>query len=119
MFKHVSGKLYGVFDTVSGHFIQFGVFENDGLAVRSFLLTFRVPLKDCEVYCFGDYKTSLSHPPYSLKDCEFKFLRKPRLVSWDSYKFPETVAEALAPLKLSPDEIAEISKSKIKETING
>lgn len=118
MIKSVVGKIYCVFDKVSGHLSEFGVYQNDGLAVRSILLTYRVPLKDSDVLCLGEYKVDVSKSDFSFNDVKLDFYKKPVLVPWSAYKFPEDLAEALAPLDLSPDEISEISRAKIKDEVN-
>lgn len=115
---------YALFDKVSGHVVNTFIATNDGVAVRDTLLSLRVPIRDSEIYQIGtftqDFDTSkgtlseLSSHLFNVS-CDFDVLDVPRLVSWDSYKFPENVAEAIAPLGCTPDEVREITKNRIKE----
>lgn len=109
-------NLYCVQDTVSGNLSHFVLATSDGLACRNILLTMEVPLKDTKVFRLATVTRTLddSHCDFSVD-----YLDEPVFVSWDSYRFPNDVAEALAPLGLSHDEVVEISKNRIKETING
>lgn len=113
-------NLYALYDKVSGTLTNTFVSTNDGLAVRETLLSLRVPIRDSEIYQIGTFTQELDNDKASFFElsCHFKTITVPRLVSWDSYKFPENVAEALAPLGCSPDEVAEIAKNKIKSEVN-
>lgn len=112
-------NLYALFDKVSGCVTSTFIAQNDGLAVRETLLTLRVPIRDSEIYQIGTFVQDFDKDKVSLFDlsCHFSVNNSYRLVSWDSYRFPENVAEALAPLGCSPDEIVEISKNKIKSEV--
>ena len=113
-------NLYALFDKVSGTVTNTFIALNDGLAVRETLLTLRVPIRDSQIYQIGTFVQNLDKDKISVFDlsCHFSVNPNYRLVSWDSYRFPENVAEALAPLGCSPDEVAEISKNRIKSEVN-
>lgn len=114
-------RVYGVYDKVAGIFGMFFHSKTDGLACRTALSTLRFPIRDTELYCLGDYSVKvddLKSTSISFDNCSFEWYSEPRLVSWDSYKFPEDTSEALAPLNLSADEIAEISRRKIDAIVN-
>lgn len=110
--------MYTVFDTISGRFHADCVCANDTLAVRETLSTLRVPLKDSELYCIGEVQYD-----FKTEDKELVFGHHvkltpmtPRKVPWSCYKFPETLADSLAPLGLSPDEVkVVVSRSQKKE----
>lgn len=110
-------KLYGIFDKLAGRYVQFFSRPSDALAVRDSLYTLRFSLNDSELICFGDIKLTVPTDVEDIHAPEVTFFTSslPRLVPWDSYKFPETVGEALAPLGLSDEEIKEISKAKIEQ----
>lgn len=108
---------YALYDKVSDHVLSTFVATNDGVAVRDVLLSLRVPIRDSEIYQIGTF-THEANPDGSSSftlSCSFQTLPAPRLVSWDSYKFPENVAEAVAPLGCTPDEVREITKNRIRE----
>lgn len=115
--KDVEG-IYCVFDTLTGRLSEFGTYPNDGIAARAILSTLRVPLQDSILLRLGYFDTSSVSPDMkhvTLNDVAFKlYSREPDIVSWTSYKFPETVAEALAPLNASPDEIKEAAESRLR-----
>lgn len=118
-----SYRVYGVFDKVAGIFGMFFHSKTDGLAARTALSTLRFPLRDADLYQLGSYEV-LVEPDKALVDdfessVRFSWLEAPRLVPWDSYKFPEDISEALAPLNLSQSEIAEIARNKIKAVSEG
>lgn len=97
-------SIYGAYDNLAHNFIVFTQSpQNDGLAVRSILSTLRVPLKDTQCICLGTFDTDKGFVSFE-KDL--------RIVDWSCYKFPETVAESLAPLNLTSDELSEVLKSK-------
>ena len=111
-------NLYCVFDKLSGTFHHFTVAANDGLAVRNILLTLTCPLKDNVCLKLGRFEKAFpsDSQEVSLLDCDFTAFEDFQEVSWSSYRFPENVAEALAPLGLSPDEVKEIARRKISES---
>lgn len=61
----------------------------------------RKPLKDIEIYELGE-----------IEDISINLYKKPVKHDWSEYKFPETRAEALAPLGLSPAEVQQIFDKK-------
>lgn len=113
----ITHKVYAVYDKVSGSFPLIFQSQSDGLACRSALSTMRFPIRDTSLYHLGDIYVIIDD--LSSVNIDFDssvtvdWLNVPRLVDWTSYKFPETPAEALAPLGLSPEEVVEISKAKI------
>lgn len=108
---------YALYDKVSGHLLSTFIATNDGVAIRDTLLSLRVPIRDSEVYQIGTFHQEIDpdSSPSFLLSCTFYALPTPRLVPWDFYKFPENVAEAVAPLGCTPDEVREITKNFIKE----
>lgn len=115
-------SLYGVYDTVSGSFSKFLTASNDGMAARNALKTLDVPIRDSLLCCLGFLECHLYSPetkveelnPYvhnPILDSAFLPLDDFRVVPWSVYKFPETVAEAVAPLGASPDEVRQIVSS--------
>lgn len=108
---------YALYDKVSAHVLSTFIATNDGVAVRDTLLSLRVPIRDSEIYQIGTFVQNLNTDKQASFElsCHFDVLNVPRLVSWDSYKFPENVAEAVAPLGCTPDEVREITKNRIKE----
>ena len=113
-------SLYAVFDKLSGHITQFFTRSSDAIAVRDIIFTLRYPLKDTVLLKFGDYEITVpaSDPVQNVLDCFSKFEWNLKIVPWDSYKLPETTAEALAPLGLSPEEVKKISEEKINKIEN-
>lgn len=113
-------KIYCVYDKLTPCFYQFCVADNDGLACRTILLSLRVPLKDTELLCLGEihseYDVSLNEVPLSCHD--IKYYDKPRVIPWSVYKFPDTIAEAVAPLGCTPEEIKQITENKINSVKN-
>lgn len=118
-----SYHVYGVFDKVAGIFGIFFHSKTDGLAARTALSTLRFPIRDSELYQLGSYEVVFETDSALVDDFEssvrFSWLEKPRLVPWDSYKFPEDISDALAPLNLSQSEVAEIARNKIKAVSEG
>lgn len=109
-------NLYCLYDKVSDTVVSTFISQSDGVAVRNTLLTLRVPIRDSEIYQIGEMSRFIEND--KIKDFESStafVLCEPRLVSWECYKFPENVAEAVAPLGCTPDEVREITKNKIKE----
>ena len=114
----IQENLYCVFDKLSGTFHHFTVASNDGLAVRDILLTLSCPLKDNICLKLGKFDKAFPSDAQevSLLDCDFQVFSGFVEVPWNSYKFPETVAQALAPLGVSPDEAKDIARRKISES---
>lgn len=109
-------NLYALFDKVSDTVVDTFIAQSDGVAVRNTLLTLRVPIRDSEIYQIGTMSRFVENDKLSdfVTSTDFEIV-SPRLVSWESYRFPENVAEAVAPLGCTPDEVREITKNKIKE----
>lgn len=108
-------NLYIVYDKVSCSFNHGFSCASDFLAVRSVLSTLQVPIKDSILFCIGSFN---SHFDSESSEIGFEcvvtsILKNWRVVPWSSYKFPETPADALAPLGLSPDEIKDLANKKI------
>lgn len=90
---------YAIFDKVGKSYLRFGSYPNDESAVRDLTVIalgdLRIPLRDLEVHKLS---ISLDHN-----------------VKWDLYKFPESNAEALAPLGASPEAIKHAFEQKTKD----
>ena len=106
IFSNFKDFVYMAYDYVSHYPIFFFVARNDSEAVRKAMLSLRVPLKDSSIYQLGCFNPDLDI-------ANFKPLKILRLVPWSSYKLPENMADALAPLGASPDEIQEIIKNSV------
>lgn len=123
MFDRTKSKcfVYAVYDKYFGSFSSMFVAENDALACRLAFTSLRVPLKDSDLYCLGDFVRTIPFGehgkidpiPFSL---DLNWYSSPRFVSWDNYRLPETIADAVAPLGLSPDEVAELTRKQIEES---
>lgn len=116
-------NLYCVFDKVSGTLSHFVSATSDGLAVRQILLSLQVPLKDTICLCFGTFTKSYSDSDMLSADLVWsKILHfgscDIREVPWSCYKFPADVAEALAPLGASPDEVNAVMKAQQNKIVN-
>lgn len=98
-------NVYGLFDKVANHFVSINTEESDEMFVRnniySILMDF--PLNDVEYYQLGKFDETLG----MILPC------RPRLCSWDCYKFPKTRADKIHFLELS--EIEEAAKNKKHE----
>lgn len=114
----IQENLYCVFDKLSGTFHHFTTATSDGLAVRNILLTLTCPLKDNVCLKLGRFDKSFNPglQEINLSNCTFISFGDFQIVDWSVYKFPNDVAEALAPLGCSPDEIKEITRQKISES---
>lgn len=110
----IKEKVYLVFDKVSGDVPFLFKSSNDGLAVRTALLSLRCPIRDCALYCVGSLTRSLVD---SLNDFDLEY-NDLRLIPWSCYKLPFDKAESIAPLGLSPEEVKQISLEKIQNTVN-
>lgn len=116
-------SLYCVFDKVSGTLSHFVSATSDGLAVRQILLTLEVPLHDTVCLCFGTLEKSYSDFDMSSVNLDwskilcFNFCDV-REVSWSCYKFPADLAEALAPLGASSDEINAIMRAQQEKVVD-
>lgn len=114
----IQENLYCVFDKLSGTFHHFTTATSDGLAVRNILLTLTCPLKDNVCLKLGRFNKVFQSDAQeiSLLDCAFTAFDDFKIVDWSVYKFPNDVAEALAPLGCTPDELKEITRQKISES---
>lgn len=107
--EHVTKKRYifASYDRLLGDFTEFTVADSAGQAARSLLLTLRVPVKDCDLYCIGEYvsdiPTEVTVVPINC--LSFKYYSTPKIYPWSVYHFPESVAEAMSPLGATPEEI--------------
>lgn len=110
-------NLYCVFDKLSGHITQFFTRSSDAIAVRDVIFTLSYPLKDSTLLKFGSFECTVPAGEIvaNALDCFSNCNWNLQIVPWDSYKLPETKAEALAPLGLSPDEVKKLSEKKISE----
>ena len=98
-------KIYAVYDKAAKRFISTTMSETDDSFVRSALypLLMDYPLNDVEYYCVGDFDADLG----VIKPC------KPRLCSWEVYKFPTSRTEKEKYLTL--EEIDKAAKEKKHE----
>lgn len=96
-------NLYFVHDRIADCPVLFFSCQSDGLACRRALLSLRVPLRDCDLYRIGTVDGKVVKTSKSV------------LVDWSQYRFPETLAEAYAPLKLTPEEMNEVISAREKE----
>lgn len=117
--------LYCLFDHVSGKTMYYQVAPNDSRAILELLHCTRVPLKDSCILRLGELSTSLpdispsSTPFYNPNSSlSFDFYSSPVIVDWSACKLPENKADALAPLGLSPDEVAQITREHISDSVN-
>lgn len=110
-------NFYLVYDKVLCSFSHGFSCASDSIAVRSVLSTLRVPIKDSILFCIGSFKADFNPEIVEIGfECvTYSMLDSWRVVPWSSYKFPESPAEALAPLGLSPDEVKDIANRKIAD----
>ena len=92
-------KTYAIFDKVGESYLRFGSYPNDNSAVRDLIVIaladLRIPLRDLEVHRLE--------------------VKCDSVLDWKLYKFPETNAEALAPLGASPDEIKKVFENIVAD----
>lgn len=110
-------NLYIVYDKVSCSFNHGFSCGSDYLAIRSVLSTLQVPIKDSILFCIGSFSADFDSESSEIGfECVVSsILKNWRVVPWSMYKFPETPAEALRPLGLTPDEVKDIVNQKIKK----
>lgn len=116
--------MYLVFDTISGNIPCTCFASSAGEACRQFIKFLPADrFDDYQIYCVGDYE--LETPPVK-KDVdvnhrlsvgkEVTLFMYPEIewipIPWSSWRRPESEAELLAPLGLSPGETANIVASK-------
>lgn len=107
----VRNRLYFVFDKISGAISGFTSAVNDTMAVRNVLSTLMYPLKDTELYCYGEVSGELDPDSKQVilnQAYKFDFF-EPQFVSWSCYKFPETVADSLSELGLTKEEMEQFN----------
>lgn len=102
-------SVYMIYDKVANYPIGFVIANSDGEACRKAMLSLRVPLRDSILYQIGYFESGFLTPNFSA-------LKKMREVDWSSYRLPETLADAIAPLGASPEEIREIVESVAKKS---
>lgn len=92
-------KTYAIYDTIGCTYLRYGNYPNDVSAVRELTIValgdLRIPLRDLEVHRIS---VSVEEKP-----------------KWDLYKFPESNAEALAPLGASPEAIQQAFEKKVSD----
>lgn len=92
-------QTYAIYDKVGDSYLRFGSYPNDVSAIRDLTVIalgdLRIPLRDLEVH-----------------KLELKMVSTPE---WSLYKFPESNAEALAPLGASPEDIQRAFEQKTKD----
>ena len=98
-------NIYALKDVVANKFITTTLCESDDMFVRQSLYAILMdyPLKDVEFYCVGQFDNDLG----IIKPC------RPRLCSWESYKFPTSRADKEHFLTL--EEIEKSAKEKKHE----
>lgn len=98
--------LFGFYDKISDEIDVFAVSNSCANLIRTYYPAFanRKPLKDIDILELG-----------TIDGKEISLHKKPVIHNWTEYKFPETKADALAPLGLKPDEVEEIFKEKTKD----
>lgn len=106
VFNEFKDSVYMAYDVISHYPIFFFVARSDSEAVRKAMLSLRVPLRDSCLYELGSFRVDLNF-------ANFSALKKLRHVPWSSYKLPENMAESLAPLGCSSEEIQEIIKNSV------
>lgn len=109
IFSNFKDFVYMAYDDISHYPIFFFVARNDSEAVRKAMLSLRVPLKDSSLYQIGAFNPDDSK-------ANFETLKSLRFIPWSSYRLPENIAEALAPIGASPSEIEEIIKNSVKKS---
>lgn len=104
--------IFAAYDRFLGDYVHLVTADSAGLAARSLLLSLKVPVKDCDLFCIGEYRsdipTDLTTVPISC--LKFKYYSSPKAYPWSVYHLPESVAEAMAPLGATPEEIEEREK---------
>lgn len=131
MFKKTDARstfrvyVYCLYDKLSCATSFYQVAENDSKAILNILsMSIKVPLKDCTLIRLGvldSYIPTLSpedtpkNMDYVFSDVlDFDWYKKPVLVDWSACKLPESEAESLAPLGLSPSEVKQIVTNHLK-----
>lgn len=96
--------IFAIKDTATGVFELVGTALTSAQKIRELIpiLVRTRPLTDLELYVIGNF---------NLETCEI-FYDTPLLVDWKSYNYPESRAEALAPLGLDEFENERIQKEK-------
>lgn len=87
-------KLYAIYDKIGENYLQqIFVARNGAEMIRANVgnLMGRFPLRDLELHEIGEFKDKI---------IAFDEIKK---IEWNSYKMPETKAEALEPLQISEE----------------
>lgn len=107
--------LYCQYDRTTGSTSFYQVADNNARAILNILHATTIPLTQSDLLCLAEVHSKLPRheqnkvPNLDFKDTlEYTFYDKPRLVEWSEARFPETEAEALAPLGLSDDDTKSI-----------
>lgn len=113
--------MYLVFDTISGNIPCTCFASSAGEACRNFIKFLPADrFDDYQIYCVGDYTLNIpskAHVDYRLSPGqEVSLSMYPEKdwipFPWSSWRRPESEAELLAPLGLTPDETAAIVAQK-------
>lgn len=109
--------LYCLFDKVTGNCLYYSESENDGSYVRKLIQCTTIPFTQSIPLCLGSVVRGVKQFDPSdvtyfdwFDTVSYDFYKIPRQVDWSSCKLPEGKAEAIAPLGLSADEVAEITR---------
>lgn len=96
-------KIYAVYDKVAERFVSTTLAESDAMFVKNAFIPLMMDyaLVDVEYYCVGEFETELG----LIKSC------RPRLCSWESYKFPEK-RDSIKEKYLTTEQVIEFAKQK-------
>ena len=99
-------KIYSLYDKVSKKHLSITLSTNDADFIRSSLYAILMdyPIQDVEAYCVGDF----------FEDNGIVIPCSPRLVDWNSYKFPKN-ADSLEEEYLSFDDLRQSALAKKKQ----
>lgn len=121
--------LYCQYDKTTGSTLYYQVADNDSRAILNLIHTTIIPLTQSVLLRLGEVHSVLPrHEKGDIPNLDFKdtlfytFYDKPELVEWSACRFPESKADSLAPLGLSPEDTNELirenekfySKSEVK-----
>lgn len=99
-------KIYSLYDKVSKKHLSITLSTNDSDFIRSSLYAILMdyPIQDVEAYCIGDF----------FEDNGIVLPCSPRLVDWNSYKFPKN-ADSFEEEYLSIDDLRASALAKKKQ----
>lgn len=99
-------KIYSLYDKVSKKHLSITLSTNDSDFIRSSLYAILMdyPIQDVEAYCVGDF----------FEDNGIVLPCSPRLVDWNSYKFPKN-ADSFEEEYLSIDDLRASALAKKKQ----